>query len=100
MLKVRPAKFYRVVNNDKKSAASKHYNMIVTENRDGDITELLFTDSDLAKALVRTSKNREDIPSYVIVSSDNGGFVYAVGLLLTSLVGGLVGYFLSGANLW
>lgn len=94
MLKIRLGRFYRVENINKKTSANDHYNMIVVDNNLGELEELLFTDSDLTKAVVRKRKNKEDIPPYTIIS-DNGGFIYGFALLLTALVSGLIGYFIN-----
>lgn len=99
MLKIQPGKFYRIKNNDKKSSASDHYNMIVVENNEGDIEELLFTDSDLVKATVRRKKNIEDIPRYSIAAPE-GGIIYVIGLTTVGIVSGLVGYFIKDLNLF
>lgn len=99
MLKIRLGRFYRVTNNDKKPSANDHYNMIVVDNNLGELEELLFTDSDLTKAVVRRRKNKEDIPPYTIIS-DNGGFIYGFALLFTALVSGFVGYFMNDLNLF
>jgi len=64
MLEVQPGRFYKVKNVSKKSSANDHYNMVVVENNLGELEELLFTDSDLMKAVVRRRKNKEDIPPY------------------------------------
>ena len=99
MLEIQPGRFYRVRNNDKKSSANEHYNMVVVENNEGDLEELLFTDSDLMKAVVRRKKNKEDIPPYR-VKVDNGGFIYPLSLLLVALMGGVVGYFAKNLDLF
>jgi len=99
MLKIQPGKFYRIKNSDKKSAASDHYNMIVVENNEGGVEELLFTDSDLVKATVRTKKNIEDIPRYSTVPSDDG-VAYIFGLAIVSIAAGVIGYFIRDLNLF
>lgn len=99
MLKIRPGQSYRVKNKDKKSSANDHYTMIIVEDAEGDIHELLFTDADLTKALIRGRKNKEDIPAYSVVVSE-GGFAYAIGLTVVGMIGGLAGYFLKDLNLF
>ena len=99
MLRVKPGKFYRAKNKDKKSSANDHYNMIVVEDSQGDIQELLFTDSDLTKAVIRGRKNKEDIPPYGIFL-ENGGLAYTVGLLITTAIGFTVGYFAKNSGLF
>jgi hypothetical protein len=99
MLKVQPGKFYRIKNSDKKSSANDHYNMIIVENNDGEIQELLFTDSDLIRATVRSKKNSEDIPRYSLVLPE-GGFVYAIALTSVGIVCSLVGYFLKDLGIF
>jgi len=66
--------------------------MIVVDNEEGDIQELLFTDTDLLKAILRRKRNKEDIPKYTIIS-DTAGFVYMIGLILAAMSGGFLGYF-------
>ena len=99
MLEVQPGRFYKVKNVSKKSSANDHYNMIVVENNEGDLEELLFTDSDLIKATVRRRKNEEDVPRYSVVAPE-GGFVYAFGLAIVGVVGGLLGYLIKDLNLF
>ena len=99
MLEVQPGRFYRVKNVSKKSSANDHYNMIVVDNDLGKLEELLFTDSDLMKALVRRGKNKEDIPPYT-VKVNNGGFIYPFSLLMVALVGGVIGYFAKNLGLF
>lgn len=92
MFKIRLGRFYRVKNINKKPSANKHYNMIVVDNEQGDVEELLFTDADLLRAILRRRRNKEDIPKYAIIS-DNGGFAYTIGLMLAAMSGGFLGYF-------
>lgn len=99
MLRVKPGKFYRVENKDKKSSANDHYNMIIVEDSQGDIQELLFTDSDLTKAVIRGRKNKEDVPPYGIFV-ENGGFAYAFGLSATTILGFIIGYFAKNSGLF
>jgi hypothetical protein len=99
MLEVQPGRFYKVKNVSKKSSANDHYNMVVVENNLGELEELLFTDSDLMKAVVRRRKNKEDIPPYRI-KVNNGGFIYPFSLLMMTLVGGVIGYFIKNSGLF
>jgi hypothetical protein len=99
MLEVQPGRFYKVKNVSKKSSANDHYNMVVVENNLGELEELLFTDSDLMKAVVRRRKNKEDIPPYR-VKINNGGFIYPFSLLMMTLVGGIIGYFAKNLGLF
>ena len=99
MLEVQPGRFYKVKNVSKKSSANDHYNMVVVENNLGELEELLFTDSDLMKAVVRRRKNKEDIPPYR-VKVNNGGFIYPFSLLMMTLVGGVIGYFIKNSGLF
>jgi hypothetical protein len=99
MLEVQPGRFYKVKNVSKKSSANDHYNMIVVDNNLGELEELLFTDSDLMKAVVRRRKNKEDIPPYR-VKVNNGGFIYPFSLLMMTLVGGVIGYFIKNSGLF
>ena len=99
MLEVQPGRFYKVKNVSKKSSANDHYNMIVVDNNLGELEELLFTDSDLMKAVVRRRKNKEDIPPYRI-KVNNGGFIYPFSLLMMTLVGGVIGYFIKNSGLF
>lgn len=99
MLEVQPGRFYKVENKSKKSSANDHYNMVVVENNLGELEELLFTDSDLMKAVVRRRKNKEDIPPYRVKVS-NGGFIYPFSLLMMTLVGGIIGYFIKNSGLF
>ena len=99
MLRIQPGKFYRIKNSNKQFSANDHYNMIVVENNEGDIEELLFTDSDLVKATVRRKKNNEDIPRYQVTVSEKG-FTYVIGLTLVGIVSGLVGYFIKDSGLF
>ena len=99
MLEVQPGRFYKVKNVSKKSSANDHYNMIVVDNNLGELEELLFTDSDLMKAVVRRRKNKEDIPPYR-VKVDNGGFIYPLSLLIMTLIGGMIGYFIKNSGLF
>ena len=99
MLEVQPGRFYKVKNVSKKSSANDHYNMVVVENNLGELEELLFTDSDLMKAVVRRRKNKEDIPPYR-VKVNSGGFIYPFSLLTVALVGGVIGYFIKNSGLF
>ena len=99
MLEVQPGRFYKVKNVSKKSSANDHYNMVVVENNLGELEELLFTDSDLMKAVVRRRKNKEDIPPYR-VKINNGGFIYPFSLLMMTIVGGVIGYFIKNSGLF
>jgi hypothetical protein len=99
MLEVQPGRFYKVKNVSKKSSANDHYNMVVVENNLGELEELLFTDSDLMKAVVRRRKNKEDIPPYR-VKVNNGGFIYPFSLLMMTLIGGVIGYFIKNSGLF
>jgi len=99
MLEVQPGRFYKVKNVSKKSSANDHYNMIVVDNNLGELEELLFTDSDLMKAVVRRRKNKEDIPPYR-VKVNNGGFIYPFSLLMMTLIGGVIGYFIKNSGLF
>lgn len=99
MLEVQPGRFYKVENKSKKSSANDHYNMIVVDNNLGELEELLFTDSDLMKAVVRRRKNKEDIPPYR-VKVNNGGFIYPSSLLMVALLGGVIGYFIKNSGLF
>lgn len=96
---VQCGKFYKVKNKDRKASANDHYNMVVVEDSTGDIQELLFTDSDLVKGVVRAKKNREDIPLYQIKVTD-GGFSYWFGLLVVGLTSGAIGYFAKQSGLF
>lgn len=73
--------------------------MVVVENNLGELEELLFTDSDLMKAVVRRRKNKEDIPPYR-VKVNNGGFIYPFSLLMMTLMGGIIGYFIKNSGLF
>jgi len=99
MLEVQPGRFYKVKNVSKKSSANDHYNMIVVDNNLGELEELLFTDSDLMKAVVRRRKNKEDIPPYR-VKVNSGGFIYTLSLLMVAFVGGVIGYFIKNSGLF
>lgn len=99
MLEVQPGRFYKVKNVSKKSSANDHYNMVVVENNLGELEELLFTDSDLMKAVVRRRKNKEDIPPYR-VKVNSGGFIYTLSLLMVAFVGGVIGYFIKNSGLF
>ena len=99
MLEVQPGRFYKVENKSKKSSANDHYNMVVVENNLGELEELLFTDSDLMKAVVRRRKNKEDIPPYR-VKVNSGGFIYTLSLLMVAFVGGVIGYFAKNSGLF
>jgi len=99
MLEVQPGRFYKVKNVSKKSSANDHYNMIVVDNNLGELEELLFTDSDLMKAVVRRRKNKEDIPPYR-VKVNNGGFIYPFSLLMVAFIGGVIGYFIKNSGLF
>jgi hypothetical protein len=99
MLEVQPGRFYKVKNVSKKSSANDHYNMVVVENNLGELEELLFTDSDLMKAVVRRRKNKEDIPPYR-VKINSGGFIYTLSLLMVAFVGGVIGYFIKNSGLF
>lgn len=76
-----PARFYRVENKKKRSAANKSYNLIFIEDETGDIVPLLFSDSDISDAFVRASKNKEDIPEFRLKTNKKSINVYTVGLL-------------------
>lgn len=99
MLEVQPGRFYKVKNVSKKSSANDHYNMVVVENNLGELEELLFTDSDLMKAVIRRRKNKEDIPPYR-VKVNSGGFIYTLSLLMVAFVGGVIGYFIKNSGLF
>jgi hypothetical protein len=99
MLEVQPGRFYKVKNVSKKSSANDHYNMVVVENNLGELEELLFTDSDLMKAVLRRRKNKEDIPPYR-VKVNSGGFIYTLSLLMVAFVGGVIGYFIKNSGLF
>ena len=99
MLEVQPGRFYKVKNVSKKSSANDHYNMVVVENNLGELEELLFTDSDLMKAVIRRRKNKEDIPPYR-VKVNSGGFIYTLSLLMVAFVGGVIGYFAKNLGLF
>jgi len=72
--------------------------MIVVEDNEGEIQELLFTDSDLVKATIRRRKNGEDIPCYKLAVAE-AGFVYVIGLTMFGVVGSFIGYFIKGLGL-
>ena len=98
MLEVQPGRFYKVKNVSKKSSANDHYNMIVVDNNLGEVEELLFTDSDLMKAVVRRRNNKEDIPPYRIKT--NSTLIYQFMFFISSIIGGLIGYYIKNSGLF
>ena len=98
MLEVQPGRFYKVKNVSKKSSANDHYNMIVVDNNLGELEELLFTDSDLMKAVVRRKKNKEDIPPYRVKNNSTG--IYQLMFFASSIVGIVIGYFIKNSGLF
>jgi hypothetical protein len=90
IMKVKPGTIHSVKNKDKQNAAANHYNMMIIDDTN---EALLFTDSDLMKALNRASKNKEDIPKYTIDKSVYLNTCLAL-CFISSIGGGLVGWFL------
>lgn len=59
---MRIADLVKVENKHPHWAANKEYNAVRIQFPDGSEKTLLFTDAEIAKALVRASKNEEDVP--------------------------------------
>lgn len=77
-----PARIYRIENKKRHGAANKNYNLVFVEDETGDITPLLFSDSDVSGAFIRASKNKEDIPKYCKIKTNKGSVnVYIAGVL-------------------
>lgn len=97
MLKnIKTSKFYRIKKEDVENSTVKHYNMLVVENRDGELQELLFTDLDLQKSIIRRKLHNKVVPKYTTEHSTciSKGLVFAVCFLCL-----LLGYFVNELNL-
>lgn len=91
MLKnIKTSKFYRIKKEDVENSSIKYYNMLVVEYNDGEIEELLFTDLDLQKSLIRKNLHKEIIPKYKIRKRSNKHSVYVFMLVLSFIIGYLI----------
>lgn len=86
-----PARIYRIENKKRHGAANKNYNLVFVEDETGDITPLLFSDSDISDAFIRASKNKEDIPDYKLKTNKESVSIYVAGILcVLGFVSGIV----------
>lgn len=78
---VSAAKIYRV-GSDKNG-----YNLIFVENEIGDVTPLLFPDSSIVNAFIRSGMNKKHIPKYKMAARDTkvdisiAGFLCVLGFI-------------------
>ena len=92
MLKdVKPAKFYRIRKEDVEKSIVKRYNMLVVEADDGEFVELLFTDRELQKSIVRSRCHAKMLPSYTLGCNYSiSGRVSALLCIFSILLGYLI----------
>lgn len=102
MLKnIKVGKVYRIENKEKKNAANDFYNMIVVENKRGECKELLFTTSDLTKALKRSKSNREDIGAYTIEDCQpSSAILVTFSLLFVAAASFAIGFFIESLGIF
>ena len=70
-----PAKIYRV------GSKKNGYNLIFVEDELGDVTPLVFRDSNIVNAFIRASLNKKHIPKYKIGADNTKVDVSTAGLL-------------------
>ena len=67
MLKnIKTSKFYRIKKEDVENSTAKRYNMLVVETEDGELVELLFTDRELQKSVIRSRCYARLLPKYTL----------------------------------
>lgn len=67
MLKnIKTSKFYRIKKEDVENSTAKRYNMLVVETEDGELVELLFTDRELQKSVIRSRCHARLLPKYTL----------------------------------
>ncbi len=69
-------KFYRIKCKKLENSPVRHYNMIVIEDTDGEPRRLLFSDSDLERAMLRRMIYHNDISKYSISGGYGAKFGY------------------------
>ena len=98
MLKnIKTSKFYRIKKEDVENSAIRHYNMLVVEDRDGELQELLFTDLDLQKSIIRRKLHNKIVPRYTTEYSSCIPNVVVVVICFLCL---MLGYFVNELNLF
>lgn len=92
MLKdIKPAKFYRIRKEDVEKSTAKRYNMLVVETEDGEYVELLFSDKELQRSIIRSRCNNQIIPSYSLGCHYTiSGRMAVILCLISSLLGYLI----------
>ena len=97
MLKnIKTSKFYRIKKEDVENSAIRHYNMLVVEDRDGELQELLFTDLDLQKSIIRRKLHNKIVPRYTTEYSSCIPNAVVVVICFLCL---MFGYFVNELNL-
>ena len=92
MLKnIKTAKFYRIKKEDVENSTAKRYNMLVVETEDGELVELLFSDRDLQRSMLRGRCNNQIIPSYSLGCRHAvSGRMAAILCIISALLGYLI----------
>ena len=81
MLKnIKTSKFYRIKKEDVENSTAKRYNMLVVETEDGEFVELLFTDRELQKSMIRSRCHAKMLPRYTL------GCNYSISGRMTALL--------------
>ena len=89
MLKnIKTSKFYRIKKEDVENSTAKRYNMLVVETEDGELVELLFTDRELQKSIIRSRCHAKMLPRYTL------GCNYSISGRVAGLL--CLGFFLLG----
>lgn len=97
MLKnIKTSKFYRIKKEVVENSTIRHYNMLVVEDSDGKLHELLFTDLDLEKSLIRSRCHKKIIPNYTL---EYGSCIPNLVVVLICFLCLLLGYFVNELNL-
>ena len=89
MLKnIKTSKFYRIKKEDVENSTAKRYNMLVVETEGGELVELLFTDRELQKSIIRSRCHAKMLPRYTL------GCNYSISGRVAGLL--CLGFFLFG----
>lgn len=97
MLKnIKTSKFYRIKKEDVENSTIRHYNMLVVEDTDGDFQELLFTDLELEKSLIRRKCHDKIVPRY---TTEYGSCIPNVVVVFICFLCLVLGYFINELNL-
>lgn len=81
---VTPTKLYGI---------SDRYNLVVIEDKDGELHNLVFSNSEILKSRIRGAKYSDKIPKYTLKFS-HCTEVFVLSTFVSLIVGILTGYFL------